>query len=436
MRKSAKQAHEQNKKDLKEPYNTLSSPKNEDLADKESLKRGNDQQNLYKTAKKVNISIIIDEFKKNLKSIGPDKEVEKEVLTYIKLADSHSKKNNPSAKVIKSNLKNASIVLDNYISNTLKKPSEVVSNWINSLLLQNIDYKKQVKSPGADNDFQKTSLSNHKEQNNIVYLTVNSDKPIDEKPSIKKYELSQKQEKLIRDLYKKSQSFLNSRNYSEALKNYKKILELSKELGNKKTQFRVYMDIAEIYDIKEDYSKSIKAYNKALSISREASDKSTQAKIHYNIGSIYDDIDQTDKALNHYFQALSLDGETENLEGQSLTLNNIGNMFSVKKDYKKALEYYKLSFSLVKQTDNNQAKAVVLSNVAGIFRNCGYYKKALNYYANAVKYDILAANPTGYAKSYEQAGDIMTEMGKLDKAKNLYKKSLAASQKVGDRELL
>ena len=57
-----------------------------------------------------------------------------------KLAQKEAEKNSPNKKIIQSNLKNASQVLDEYITDTLKKPSKVVEGWIDSLFLQNVDY--------------------------------------------------------------------------------------------------------------------------------------------------------------------------------------------------------------------------------------------------------------------------------------------------------
>ena len=43
-------------------------------------------------------------------------------------------------RIIVSNLKIAADILDGYITETLNKPSKVVKDWIDALLLQNVDF--------------------------------------------------------------------------------------------------------------------------------------------------------------------------------------------------------------------------------------------------------------------------------------------------------
>ncbi len=67
------------------------------------------------------------------------------------------------------------------------------------------------------------------------------------------------------------------------------------------------------------------------------------------------------------------------------------------------------------------------------FRDLGYDDKAVRYYRDSIKFDTRIGNTEGYARSYEQAGDIMFRNKYPEKAESLYKKSLIAAQKIGDK---
>ena len=67
--------------------------------------------------------------------------MKEEVNGYLSLIETQVKKDNPNTKLVKSNLKNASSILDNYISQTLNKDSKVVENWVDALFLQQVDFK-------------------------------------------------------------------------------------------------------------------------------------------------------------------------------------------------------------------------------------------------------------------------------------------------------
>ena len=94
-----------------------------------------------KAPEKINIKQVLIDFNSTLAAIGATPDVEEEVKTYLSLVETQSQKENPNKKIITSNLKIAADVLDTYISDTLKKPSKVVKDWVEALLLQNIDFK-------------------------------------------------------------------------------------------------------------------------------------------------------------------------------------------------------------------------------------------------------------------------------------------------------
>ena len=97
------------------------------------------------TKRQINIEQVLTDFKNTANAIGAPEDIKSEVLSYLDLINSQAQKDNPNQQIIQSNLKNASQILDEYITNTLKKPSKVVENWVDALFLQKIDYKIPVK---------------------------------------------------------------------------------------------------------------------------------------------------------------------------------------------------------------------------------------------------------------------------------------------------
>lgn len=401
---------------------------NADLKDRQPSS-GYKQTIDYSTGK-VNISQIIVDFKNTLKAIGSSKEINNEVETYLKLVELQSLKENPSPKIIKSNLLNAAVILDGYIEETLNKPSGVVKNWVDALLLQKVEYKsdktaentqKPLLNPSEQTTGRKESQnSTNNALKKTSSVTRNSDnlRPADIK---------------LEELYKKAEKIVDSGDFGKALSVYEKLIPFSKKIQNTDIETKLYMDKAYIHDENGDISDALKSYNKAANIAFKSGDQKVQAQAHYNMASIYDDFGKTDAALNHYYEALSLDGQVENLKGQSVTLNDVGNVFAGQYDYKQALDHFKVGFSLTNETGDNAGKACILSNTAGVFKNLGDDNKAIRYYRDSIKIDTKIGNVEGYAKSYEQAGDIMLKNNHAEKAENLYKKSLAASQKIGDQ---
>lgn len=446
LKKAAKPDNSSVEKKIQEKSSSVSADEQ-----KQQSATGNERKNAIDYSSSViKIEQILIDFKNTLNAIGAPKEIEKEVIGYLELVDVQSKKANPSVNIIKSNLVNASNVLDTFISETLGKPSDVVNNWVKALFLQHVDWKSQAKPaqeikvkpeekivPHSYEDLLEDTqaLSQDKIEVDLKSQITERKSDIGESAPVEiaqSPELQAEKNELSK-LYKQLESLVDKGEFEKAVQGYEKALQVARNIGDLKTEANIYMDLAYIYDIENNLPLSLEYYNSAALTAKAIPDMELQSKAHYNMGTIYDDVGKIDLALQHYFAALGLDGETENLKGQSLTLNNIGNMFAVKGDYKKSLNYYKVAYSLVSQLDDNIGKSSVLSNVAGVFRDLGYDKKALENYGKAVQIDVLAGNISGYAKSYEQSGDIMLKLGQKEKAEKLYKKSLNAAVQIGDK---
>ncbi len=401
------------------------------------------------TKPQVNIKDVLTDFKNTLSTINPDEDVNEEVVNYLNLAAKQAQKEKPSAKIIKSNLKNAASILDEYIAKSLNKPSDVVGNWIDALLLQKVDYKATAASttkveeitPKGSEKLKEISKEQEGTKAAIVPQAPEK-KPVAQKVNIAEQPQVQKKPKVSRNqaiehlkkLYKSAENYLEKGNLDKAYEGYNKSVQLAAKLNNKKIQPKIYMSMAYISELKNDAPGMIENYHKAATMAAKANNRKVQAEAHYNMGTIYDDYGELDAALGHYHKSLALDGAMDNIKGQTITLNNIANVHASKKQSSQALDLYKAAFSLAKQADDNEGKAIITSNVAGLFKDLGYDQKALQFYRDSIIYDQKGGNMEGCAKSYNQSGDIMLKQGRKDKAKNLYTKSLVISQKVNDKD--
>ena len=98
----------------------------------------------------INVSQILTDFRSTSSAVGAPKEVSEEVNAYLGLIETQIKKENPNKKIIQTNLKNASQVLDDYISSALKTKSNVVENWVDAIFLQKVDYKADPNAINPD----------------------------------------------------------------------------------------------------------------------------------------------------------------------------------------------------------------------------------------------------------------------------------------------
>lgn len=387
----------------------------------------------YQQSSSINISQILVDFKNTLNAIGAPEDVQEEVTGYLSLVEKQSTKEAPSSKVIISNLKNASDILDEHISKSLGKHSRVVKDWIDALLLQKVDYKADpsiqtgtLKIP----DSQKTENTEPKQKAETTNET--QDTKTIPAPQAKEPQFDSNIQKAIL----KAKKLETKGEREKALGIYAKALKYSYKINDKKAQAAIFLNAANVQDSRNKISESLKCFNSSAKASFESKDTITRAKAHAGMGKIYDEMGYFNNAMEHYFTALSFDGENENLGSQAQVLNNIGKMFTSRFEHKEALEFFKLSFGIAKQIPDIEAMGSVLSNTAGVFKETGLNSKALKYYGDAIKLDNKVGKTFDAAKNYEQAGDIMFGMKKYKKALDLYNKSFKKASKVNEKELI
>lgn len=378
----------------------------------------------------INIAQIIKDFKNTTKAIGASPELTEEVDQYLALIEKQVTKENPDSKLVRSNLKNASSLLDNYISETLQRPSKVVENWIDALFLQQINYRFNeeeinpqflVKFPNQKKEDEDSSDENEHDEENE-----------NKKKNKYKTEVIVPQDEKLKSLFIKAKKYSYANESKKAMELFKAALDRAIEVKDKDTESKVLFEIGKIYDKNDYLAQALTSYNRSLQVTRDVSVK-TQA--HYSMAKIYDDVAQFEPAINHYMSSISYAGENENLAAQSTSLTKIGNIYS--DEYKKeAFDFLSEAEVLASQTDSHKTKGFVSSNIAIAYDKFNDPHNALKYFSNAIREYDEAQSPVKVAINYKRAAEIMEDFSNPQKAKKLYKKALAKARQTDDVELM
>lgn len=383
----------------------------------------------------INIAQILKDFRNTAAAIGTPDDLKEEVNGYLSLIETQVKKDNPNTKLVKSNLKNASSILDNYISQTLNKDSKVVENWVDALFLQQVDFKYNekeinpqflIKFPqGSTQEETKT------EEKNSVAQTVSE--PVD-----KEIETNSKvvslipQDKELKSLFIQSKKLAYANEPEKAIATFQKALQRADEVGDTETKAKVFYEVGKIYDDHDYYPQALKSYNSSL---ENTTDNNVKTKAHYSMAQIYDDVNQIEPALDHYFNSISFAGETENFTAQSTSLTKMGNIFTDMYD-EEAMNYFSIADDLANQTDNSKLKGFVSSSLGDAYEKFGNSQDALKSYSKAVKHYTEAESPLKTAQNYAKAADIMVEHSNVTKAKGLLTKAQNFARQTDDVNLM
>ena len=352
----------------------------------------------------INIAQILKDFKNTAIAIGTPDELNEEVDSYLNLIEKQVTKDNPNIKRIKTDLKNASSILDEYISTTLNKDSKVVENWVDALFLQDIDFKYNeddinpqflVKFPEGSTDKAKKAEAEKTQQEAETTTTE----------AVKAEEIPVQAET-------KTNVFIPQDSELKSLFIQSKKLAYAKEP-----------------------KKAIENFQKALSRADEVGDTETKSKIFFEIGKIYDNANQIEPALDHYFVSVGYGGESENLAAQSTSLTRMGNIYSDMYE-DTALEYLTTAQDLAEETDNSKVKGFVASSLGRAYERFGEPQQALKSYSNAVKNYTDASSPLKAAQNYVSAADIMLDFNSVNKARGLLTKAQKYATEADDKNLL
>ena len=383
----------------------------------------------------INIAQILKDFNNTAIAIGTPDDLKEEVNGYLSLIESQVKKDNPNTKLIKSNLKNASTILDDYISKTLNKESKVVENWVDALFLQQIDFKYNendinpqflVKFPEGSTNRQEKAENKTTVQNTVT-------EPVQQEIETDAKVVSLiPQDKELKSLFIQSKKLAYANEPEKAIQTFQKAMARADEVGDTETKSKIFYEVGRIYDDHDFYAQALKSYNNSIQTTK---DNNVKTKAHYSMAQIYDDVNQIKPALDHYFNSISYAGEAENLAAQSTSLTKMGNIFTDMYD-DGAIDYYSVADDLVSQIDNSKIKGFVSSSMGDAYEKFGDSQKALKSYSKAVQHYADAESPLKVAQNYTKAADIMVEFSNISKAKGLLAKAQKYARETDDINLM
>ena len=445
---------------------------------------------------KVNIAQVIKDFRGTYAAIGTPQCLVEEVESYLQDVEQHTKGEAPSINYVQTNLQNAAVILDTYISKTLDKESKVVQNWLEALFLQRINYRYNDGEINQDFLVKFPEGNTPQQPDSVVDNSIPAEKPQPELQEIPDYEpipqpaepvhqtvpvqpvqvhrpMPQPQPQRVmqrppqpvrrqpvarpvapvqvpiqkrrkpqitiipednelKALFVQAKRHAYSNNPAKAMNIFQKAMKRAESINDCESQSKICYEMAKIYDDNNYLAQALSSYNKSLNVT---TDTNIKTKAHYSMAKIYDDVNQVDSAINHYMTSVSYAGVEDDLSSQSKSLTNIANIYTDRYN-KEAFIFYDEANVLVDQTDDAETKGYVSSNTAGAYNKFNKPDKALKCYANAVKNYSDAKVSNSVAENYKAAGELMYDLKNPAKAKILLKKALNHTDKFKDAELI
>lgn len=433
------------------PYNALdSNGKSKNAYQRQEFPNGKKAAIDYSKSK-VNIAQILTDFKNTATAIGSPPNIVQEVESYLFIAEGESLKPEPNKKRIQSTLKNASNVLDEFISKTLNKKSKVVENWIDALFLQQVNYKSDpttvnedflVKLPDKETGDMKPISAGMSEQ----AQAQKEEKLAAETPVAQASETTQEtpkagiekpksvyipQDAQIRKAFLQGKKYSSVNQTDKALEAFQTALVKAQTIEDNNAVGMICFEIGLLYDKNDDLEQALNFYYQAHTAT---SDNNLKAKAYYSMAQIYDDVVYFEPAMNHYFAALSFAGEAENFNAQTRALSDIGDMYAERYDIENTYTFYNAAKNIALETNDNKTLGATWSRSGDALTVVNENVNALKDYKASSQFYNQAEAQIKTARNYEKASAVMLKLGNKTKARSLLEKAQKFALNASDTD--
>ena len=390
------------------------------------------------TKKRIGIDQVLSDFRNTANAIGAPDNIKSEVASYLTLIENQAQKENPNPQIVQSNLKNASQILDEYITKTLKKPSKVVENWVDALFLQQIDYKSEVLA-GAAAQVEAQPIEEPAEEiveepeaiqaEAVEEVIVEEQEP--PKPQVKSGVYVPEDPQLKR-MFIQAKKYAAIDNKEQALYSFQNTMEYAEDIGDIQTCAMINYEEGRLYDDFNQVEDALYCYHQAT---QQSSDNNLKARAHLSMGKIYDDFVNFAPAVDHFCSAVSFAGEADNQILQTQALTDLAQVHTDRYDKENAIKFMDMSTIVANETNNGKVKGITYSRNAKMSEKLGEKIRALNMYSNSAQSFHTIEDNENLAKNYRSAAEIMLQYGNTAKAKRLLSKAYIAAQQTGNSEL-
>lgn len=376
------------------------------------------QKKLDESKQTINVSQILTDFRSTSNAVGAPKEVADEVNAYLGLVETQIQKEIPNKKIIQTNLKNASQILDDYISSALKTKSNVVENWVDAIFLQKIDYKADPNAINPDfkinfEDSETAKAEKAKAETAEIETTVAI-------PQEEEKNYVPADDKMVKLFVNAKKIVSKEKDTKTTLVALKKALNYAEELDDKKMQSMIYYETADFYNKKGLYPQALKGYKIAADM---AEDENIVAQSYMKTGKIYDEAGLIEPASKHWFSAISYAGESDNVPIQIKALTNLANVAGATYNKSTAYQYASVATDLADQTNDDKIKGYTYKKVSKISEHLNDNFKALQDLKISTKSYMNLNDSKNIINNYISAADIMAGVGNKSKARNLLNKA-------------
>jgi tetratricopeptide (TPR) repeat protein len=224
---------------------------------------------------------------------------------------------------------------------------------------------------------------------------------------------------------------INLGNYYDALENYRKAVEYSKNAEMTKYETAFLTNIGKTYHLLGDDLKALDYFLQSYYIKKDNKLTDNLAPSLINIASIYSTLEKYEEAINFHNDALKLceDGKDDYYRMKALT--GLGFDYWLMEKYDLSVFYYLEALQLSESLNDKMSEANIFAKLSGVYQETGKKEEALNCAEKSLALSREINYQYGISSFTRTLGDIYLSEKKYDKAFQLLQNSIEVSRSIG-----
>ena len=229
------------------------------------------------------------------------------------------------------------------------------------------------------------------------------------------------------------QVLLSQGENEKALEYLKKAIAITKEIGDRNGEATCYSKLASLHLSLEKYAKAEQFSKKAIVLAKEVGDRKVECEAYGSLGNVYHVLGNYSKAKECLEYALVICCELDDIKGQSTIYTNLGVLFESHGEYGKAKEHIEKAISIKIKTADRRGEAAGYLNLGTVFHSLSDYVRAKEYLKKALPITVELGYREGEAAAYHGLGTLFITLGDYVKAVEHLEKALVIVKEIGDR---
>jgi tetratricopeptide (TPR) repeat protein len=366
-------------------------------------------------SQKIPLDAVLHDFRNTINALGADDQTRAEVGAYLRVVSLQGAKDQPEIPFIKQTLRTAAGALDQYISKALGQPSQVVKEWVDALLLQDIDF--HTDQPFADEPAPSAKTA-----------TDTLPSPAPEQPdeiadpkaqAVETNQLSLTHKTRLKTLIEQAKTEQQAGKPDAAQSRLQDALDLLDGKDHPEWEGKVWHLRGRFYDQSGEWEQAVHAYEQAVNRFDAAARPDKQAQGLQAAASILEEHGQMTQALNYYRQVVALDEQNAARTGDrsllARSLNDLGSAYLRSGDAGNAVSSLEAAAQSAGQIPP-KAASDIFSNLGAAHRSLKNYEQADQSYRQSLQAAKAGRDKDRYISTLQQMTTFYIEANRPEQA--------------------